>query len=447
MTDLGRLQQAQALWLPDIYLGNDYQRHDGGAERTTGQVAVNDRNQYLLGGGAKAIFALTDAIYAPLAAQQIVRARDYEVQAAKNDALLAVTDAYFSVQQARGILAGYEDAAAKGRDLLRQVQGLTQGLAAPIEVQRVQTTLASLEELAATARQDWEINSANLTRVLRLNPAAVIVPLEPPHLRVTLISPRDSVDALIPVGLMTRPELAAQHALVQATIDRLRQEKMRPLIPSLVLQGSANPGETLGAGLYEANATGNSPFWTGRSDWDAQIVWELKNFGAGNRGLVRQRQGEQRQALIEMFGVQDQVAAEIAQAHAQVTAAAARIGQAEQGLAAAEVSFDGNLKGLSETIRTGDVLQLVIRPQEAVAALSQLQQAYGDYYAGVNDYNRAEFRLYHAIGYAAQEITFNPAWGNLEPVDTTRPPMAPVEAPPCRSEMPCRPCGAPPRQW
>ena len=429
MTASGFLEQARVLWLPDLYLGTDYQRHDGGAERTTGDVAINDRNQFLTGGGLKAVFALTDAIYSPLAERQIYRARNYDVQAAKNDALLSMTDAYFSVQQSRGVLAGSEDSVAKGREFVKRVESLSQGLAAPIEVQRAETTLAELEQQAENARRDWRINSAILTRVLRLNPAAVVVPVEPPHLRVTVIPPSESVDQLIPEGLMNRPELASQQSIVRATVDRLKQERMRPLIPSLVIQGAANPGDTLGAGYYEANRTGNDPTWTGRSDWDAQVVWELHNLGAGNSGLVHQRQGEQRQAMVELFRIQDQVAAEVAQAVAQVEAATARIKDAEYGLAAAEESFAGNLKGISETIQVGGQLQLVIRPQEVTAALLQLQQAYGNYYSSVNDYNRAEFRLYHALGYPAQQITCNNAWGDPQPVDNNCPPqMATVAA-------------------
>ncbi len=212
------------------------------------------------------------------------------------------------------MLAGYEDSVAKGRELVKRVQSLAQGLAAPIEVQRAETTLAELEQEEAGARANWRISSATLTRVLRLNPAAVVVPVEPPQLRVTVVSPTESVDQLIPQALMERPELASQQSLVRATVDRLKQERMRPLIPSLVLQGAANPGDTLGAGFYEANRTGNDPTSTGRSDWDFQVVWVLKNLGAGNSGLVRERQGEQRQAMVELFRIQDQVAAEVAQA-------------------------------------------------------------------------------------------------------------------------------------
>ena len=85
-----------------------------------------------------------------------------------------------------------------------------------------------------------------------------------------------TLEQLIPQGLTDRPELASQQAVVQQP-SRLKEERIRPLIPSLVLQGTSNPGDTLGGGVYEANATGRDPTWTGRSDWDFQAVWQLQN--------------------------------------------------------------------------------------------------------------------------------------------------------------------------
>jgi outer membrane protein TolC len=434
-TEYGLYEQARVLWLPTVYAGVDYQRHDGGQENLlTAQTILGPRNQFLAGAGARMVFALTDAIYAPLAERQLLRARNLDVQTAKNDALLSVAVAYFDVQQARGILAGTLDSVVRARELARRVKSLGKGLAPPIEVERVNTLLADLEQQAATARQDWLTSSATLTRVLRLDPAAVVAPLEPPHLQVTLIPPKETVDALIPVGLTNRPELATQQAVVQATLVRLRQERMRPLIPSLVLQSNATPDERLGAGAY---GTGRNSLdhWSGRSDWDTEVVWEFRNLGLGNRGLVTQRRGEQRQALVELFRIQDLVAAEVAQAHAQVEAAAVRVGRAEAGLKAALASYEGNLKGLSETVRAGELLQLVNRPQEVVAALQQLQQAYFNYYASTNDYNRAQFRLFRALGYPAQGLACGDSLRAVIPVDPSRPPqMAPVCAPePCHN--------------
>jgi outer membrane protein TolC len=144
-TEYGLYQQARVLWLPSVYLGVDYQRHDGAEENVlTGQLIVGARNQFLAGAGAQAVFALTDAIYAPLAERQLLRARNLEVQTAKNEALLSVALAYFDVQQARGVLAGTLDSVAKARDLARRVGALGRGLAPAIEVERVNTLLADL---------------------------------------------------------------------------------------------------------------------------------------------------------------------------------------------------------------------------------------------------------------------------------------------------------------
>jgi outer membrane protein TolC len=420
-SESGRLIQAQALWLPTLRVGLDYQRHDGGLQTGVGvPTSLNNDQQLLLGAGATAAFAFTDAIFEPLAARQLVRSREFDVQTAKNEALLAVASAYFQVQQGRGVLAGLQDSVDKARALMERISKLGKGLVSPIETDRVRTTLLDFEQLAATARQDWRTSSAELIRVLRLNPASVVVPTEPASLTVTLVPASVPLDTLIPIALTNRPELASQQAVVQATILRLRQERVRPLIPSVILQGTSDPSDTLGVGYYGAGL-GHLGSWQARSDWDVQVFWELRNLGIGNRGLVRERQGQQKQATIELFRIQDQVAADVTTAQAQVEASAERVRHAEHGLKSALSSYEGNLTGLSETVRAGDLLQLVIRPQEAVAALDQLRQAYTNYYIAVADYNRAQFLLFRALGYPAEAFAGSDGIGQEMPVDLNRP--------------------------
>ena len=52
------------------------------------------------------------------------------------------------------------------------------------------------EQSATTIYADWRVASADLTRELRLRPGAVVVPAEPPHLQVTLLSPREPLCAV-----------------------------------------------------------------------------------------------------------------------------------------------------------------------------------------------------------------------------------------------------------
>lgn len=416
-----RLEKANVLWVPNLNVGTYIYNHSGGAQQISGAIAFNGRTEFIGGAGLTAIFAFSDAIFEPLAARQVLRSRTFDLQATRNDVLLDVAEAYFAVQQARGRYAGYLDTVARARDLVERVEKLARSLTPPLEIDRARTQLAELEQSATLARQDWRLASANLTRLLRLDPAAVVVPLEPPHLQVTIFAPEQSVDALIPVGLLCRPELASQQALVRATLERLRQEKLRPLIPSVLLTGSGTPQFFFNGGVFGTGRNGNLTDWAGRSDVALQLVWHGENLGLGNRARIRERDAQSQLAIIDLFRIQDTVAAEVAQTHAQLEAAAARTDQAARGLDFALSSFNGNLKGLSETTRFGNQLQLVIRPQEVVAALTQLQTAYGNYYLTIADYNRSQFRLFRALGYPAHLIACEKPTGPIIPVNTDRP--------------------------
>ena len=430
---VAQYDQAKLLWLPDVYIGGSYYRHDGGTQGNSGTEVVNSKEQFLAGGGLAAIVSTADAFFTPLAVKQVVRSRTIDVQTARNDAILTVAEAYFNVQQARGQFAGAQDTVEKSRLLVRTVTALGQSLTAPIETDRARTQLADSEQSAALALEKWRFASADLTRALRLGPTSVVEPLEPPSLQVTLILPHLPVDTLVPIGLTNRPELASQQALVQATLARLRQERLRPLMPSILLGGDAAPaapGGYLTGGVFGSDVNGSGNPWTGRSDVNVQLLWELRGMGLGNRALVRERRAEQEQAVIESYRIQDRVASDVAQAHAQLESATTRVAKAEIGLKEAQINFAGNLKGMSETTRFGDLLTLVNRPQEVVSSLQQLTKAYDNYFLSINDYNRAQFRLYRAMGYPAEILSCQHTPGEVQQIDTTRlPQMAPVCAP------------------
>ncbi len=173
-------------------------------------------------------------IFEPLIARRVLNSRQWDIQTAKNDALLLTADAYFRVHQYRGMYAAALYCVERGRDLVEQIASLSGELVSRIEVERARNLLADLEQQATSARQAWRVHSANLTQVLRLNPCAVVVPLEHDHLQLTLIDPARPLPELQKIALTNRPELGSQRALVQAAAERIRREKMRPLLPIVV---------------------------------------------------------------------------------------------------------------------------------------------------------------------------------------------------------------------
>lgn len=397
-------QQAKYAWLPTITMGADYLRHDGRYQEAGGGIINPSRTSFMAGGGVNAIFTPADAIFAPLAAKQVVRARYAEMDAVANNSTLAAAEAYFTVQQARGELVGAQIAAKHAEELSRRAEKLAQGLVPPVEAVRARGEFARRKQVVHLTQERWEVASADLIRVLRLDPTALIDPVEPPHLRVTLIELDQAIDTLIPIGLRNRPELASQQALIEATLRRLQQERIRPLIPSLVLRGpGTNPPASFSGGYFGGGNDAMSKYGP-RGDIEVQVIWEFQNLMFGNRAKIKDRQAENQIAILEMFRLQDRVAAEVAQAYAQARSAANRLADAESGLKDAAESVDKNFLALSQTRRAGDLIVMMVRPQEVIAAIQTLSQAYADYYGAVADYNRAQFRLYRSLGYPAQLI-------------------------------------------
>jgi outer membrane protein TolC len=430
--------RARLLWLPNIAVGTDYFAHTGPQQNFAGQIVKSNRNTFMAGFGPNVVFAFSDAVYAPLVARQDLRARQAGVQTATNDAALAVAEAYFGVQQARGDLAGALAAEAKADELVRKTAQLAKGLAPPAEENRARVELGRRRQAVAAARERWRTASAELARVLRLDPAAVVEPAEPPALPVTVIDANLTVDELIPVALNARPELAGQQAFVQATLARLKQEKLRPLVPSLAVRSvSTNPSGSLGYGAFGGGPSGKFRDYNGRFDIDVQLLWEFSALGFGNRARVEERKAEYQAATLDLFRTQDRIAAEVATRFAEVRAAAQRVNDAEPALREAIELVQKSGEGLGQTRRVGDALTLVVRPQEAVAAVQAFAQANADFYAAIADYNRAQFRLYRALGHPANCLSSAVS----APAAAVPPPPVPPEA-----TAPPRPVPLPPPQ-
>jgi outer membrane protein TolC len=397
------LDRTRSRWLPTLYLGGDYARQDGRIQDVVGNVFTTRKSSAMVGGGPSMVFAPSEVILGPLAARQELSARSADRLAAENDTTLAVAEAYFGVQRARGELAGAVESERVATELAERAEKLAAGLALPVEASRARTELSRRRQAVETARERWETASADLNRLLRLPPALIVEPQEPADLRVDIVDASTTVDELIPIALTNRPELASQQAIVSATLARLRQEKLRPLVPSVILRGNAtNPGGTLSTGAFGGGVNGNLEHYGTRNSFDVQVLWELQGLGFGNRAAVREKEADNQLAILELFRTQDRVAAEVVQAHSQAVRSANRAKIATEGLKDAAETMKTNLEALSQTRRVGDMIVLVARPQEAVAAVQALDQAYRDYFGAVADANRAQFRLYRALGHSGR---------------------------------------------
>ena len=440
-----QLQKAKVLWVPSFLIAVNYSRHDGPVDFNQGinvppgtgiygqpapggfgKPLNQNYNWFMAGVSLYQVAAVTDVIFQPLAARQVLDARRWDVQTAKNDVVSEVARCYFNVHRFRGQYAGALYTVNEGRKLIAAIDALRSDLIPAVELDRARNLLAFLEQQAISGRENWRVSSADLTLVLRLDPRAVCEPLEHDHLQISLVDPSRGLDDLIPIGLTNRPELAANQAEIKAALVRIRQEKMRPLLPSILLTGFQTPGGMAPqASIFGTGHGGKVNNWGFRDDVSAQLIWQWNSFGLGNMALVKKRRGEQSQAIAKLAQAQDTVAAEINEAQARVQSAAARVVQAERSLRTGLVTYQRNYEGIGQTRRFENMLELVYRPQEVVYALKLLHLAFNEYFNTVADYNTAQFMLFHALGYPAREVTFRRPPGEILPVNTERPAYLP----------------------
>ena len=146
---------------------------------------------------------------------------------------------------------------------------------------------------------------------------------------------------------------------------RIRREKARPLIPTVVLSGFQTPGGMLiQAGIFGLGPNSSLNQWRGRDDVSIQLMWQLENLGFGNLARIKEQRGIESRAIIELRRTQDMVAEEVNQAQARLQSAAVRVVQADRAVRTGMITFNGAVEGLQQTSRFGDVLVLITRPQE-----------------------------------------------------------------------------------
>lgn len=405
---LAELQESQTLLLPSLYYGPNWVRHDGQAQLIDGKVLPISKSSLFVGstaaggsgiggpipaggpaqvGGLTSIIRFSDAIFEPMAKRQYLEANRAGVIVAQQDALLKASENYLNLQAAAGRLAIAREATSLSESLVRITRTFFEaGSGLEADYRRSLTERDRRRQEIELRVAELETVSAELARVLRLDQAAVLAPIEPPEVRIELISPHVPLEELIPIGLTYRPELAQSQAIVQATLAKLRQAKMRPLVPSLAFRYSG--------GGFGGGPNGFFGDFGGRSDADVNLYWQLQGMGFADRALKRRSEAENRAALLELMKVQDRVAAEITAAHRQLQATIRRREFAERAVPDAQASVRANF----QAIREGAGVRGGIRAIETLQPIQALAQAESDLLEAVISENLAQIRLFHAVG-------------------------------------------------
>jgi outer membrane protein TolC len=392
-----RLEAARVLWLPSIRAGFSYHHHDGNLQNAQGNIIDPSRSSLQTGLGVGAVgagttpvpgvvmqFHTSDAIFRPQIAEYAASADRAGMRTVTNDTLLRAALAYLELLRAYQELRIREDTRANVQDLADLTQAYAEtGQGLRSDADRMAAELFRRTNDISRAEEAARVAAARLAEVLSADPTVPIEPQEPTVVPIDLVGHEAPVGELVATGLSNRPELAEAQYLVCEAVHRYRRERYAPLLPSVLL-GISQTG--FGGGI--GSEVGR---YDDRFDFDAVAYWEVRNFGAGEAARQDETQATYDRARARQVQLLDQVAREVVEAHAQVTARRAQIATAEEGIEAAASSYRRNL----DRIEQGQGL-----PIEVLQSIQALDDARREYLRAVVDYNAAQFSLQRALGWA-----------------------------------------------
>ncbi|MDA1052399.1 MAG: TolC family protein [Planctomycetota bacterium] len=396
---VARLDQADVLWVPSINAGVIYNNHAGRIQATEGDVIEVSRNSLYVGAGAgfgnaplnggssgpARLFVdlpLVDVLFEPLAARQVVRASEANQATTFNDTLLQVAAGYLELVRAHSQVSIAQEAVDNAEQLAKITADFAEaGEGLEADAERSRAELSNRQRELLRAKESIAVASTELVRLLRLDPAVILVPTDAQVTPIDVVEGDLPLRDLIGMAQAVRPEADRAEALADETWFRARQEKLRPWMPHLYAGFS-------GGGFGGAPGGSLSSF-SDRTDFDVGAVWELQNFGLGNAARWREQQSVHLQAHLAADQTRDLIASEVSRAFHQVQLRREQIDRARSQVSSASRALQLNLDGIRGR---------ALRPIEAQQAITALAAARGQYLDSVISFNRAQFELLRAIG-------------------------------------------------
>jgi outer membrane protein TolC len=397
-------QLAAAYFLPSINPGMNYDSHTGNLQQSDGNILGVNRSAVYVGAGANAVGSGTvnipgvylsenigAGIFAYLASKQTVRQREFATIAVRNQVFLQVTWAYSELLRAEGQLAAQKQAREEARVIAKLTADYARaGQGRESDANRAATQLARREAYIQAAEGEVLTASANLCRLLNLDPSIRLHPTDAFVVPFPLVPDPIPVAELIAMAVLHRPELAAQRAAIQAALMNLDGAKILPFSPTTMVGFSAG-GFAGGSNLVRPIFGGMS----GRTDLDAIMYWTIQNMGAGNVALIRLANAQLKVTEFQQIEILNRVRADVAEAYARTHARYNQIGTYEDAVRSGYLAYH---EDLDRTLSMGGDRPRDVLPIELLNSFDLLANARVEYVDAIVDYNRAQFAMFVALG-------------------------------------------------
>ena len=380
-TGMSEAQFYPTLTVESSYGGGYWSQNLSGAKSQSGIVVpVNFDDQASgaysnLSAGVNLRYTLFDfgqRIASVKAAKQTQAAANLSFNAANQQVTFQVTQAYYTLETDRRLIATAEISAKSAVDVLASTQGkYDQGLLTEPVLLQAKQAKAQADYDLVNARSNWEVARLNLIEIIGAEPQCglQVAPYDFSRLDSRLVAP---LDQFVQTALKQKPDLLAKVAQAQAAEQSLKATKAGTL-PQFSLKGvqSYQDFNTSIQGAAIRNVGLSFQNYAGF----VNVSWPFFDGGL-NRNKVKQAASSWREANEAVLKARDQALADVWRSYTTARAALERKQSADALVTASQASYNALLESF-DLGRTSiqDVLTARTALAQAMATQAQSDNA------------------------------------------------------------------------
>lgn len=377
---------AKKAWIPDLFVGMSYYRHEGGIQDFNGNLIHSSYGSLFGGMEINGVLNLRDAMFQQINAERKVWQKRGEVSKLTYEKLLDASTTYIDMLAAKAgesISSGLESNLNKVLEQTKNLAKVDRGVL--VEAERIRSELYGQRRISREVQKGYAAASSKLVYLLGLNPESELVVLEPRFTPIALVDTKLQTNQLVEQALRFGPGIQEMEGLL-AMIDHAEAESQGfrhylPIVQMRLAEGGFGAGP------------GSSMDWDNRMDLGLQVRWNLRD-AVTSRTQSRIFQSKRQQAHLSYMNLRSKLAMgveqaliEIRGAEEQMEFAKKQIEHAEESFRLSEKRFNSRLPGSSAT--------------EVLLSLRSLGAAQLNYLTAIREYNKGQMQLFILTGKAS----------------------------------------------
>jgi outer membrane protein TolC len=374
---------AKQKWLPDVYVGTAWDRHEGGIQLQEGPLIHSSTGAMFNGLEIDSRYDIREIAYLQVNAQRKVWQQKGELSRITSETLLDAASTYIDLLTARTAEAVARELETKLSLLLEEAKKLASVQeSAQADVARVSAEVEGQRQLLAKLRAQGAAASAKLAYLLQLDPAAELPPVDPRLIAVHLIEPSLPTAELVEQALRNGPgvkEMDGLLALIQESIARSKGPgQLLPILEARMAEGAFGAGQ------------GTSRNWDNRWDLGLQARWNLTPWLTRN-DRIRANQARMNQAQLQYQDLRGKLTAGVQESRETSLGGREQYTRGQAQISDAERAYD-----LAEKRRKN--VQESASYFEVLMAINALGRARFAYLTSISEYDKAQIRLMVLLG-------------------------------------------------